>query len=45
LHRIAEPKEIAELACFLSSSKALFIAGGAIGISNALDIQAIFSVF
>lgn len=38
LRRIAEPEEIAELACFLASDKASFIAGGAIAISGALDI-------
>lgn len=38
LHRLAEPEEIAELACFLASDKASFIAGGAIAISGALDI-------
>jgi NAD(P)-dependent dehydrogenase (short-subunit alcohol dehydrogenase family) len=38
LHRIAKPEEIAELACFLASDKASFIAGGAIAISGALDI-------
>ena len=38
LHRIAAPEEIAELACFLASDKASFIAGGAIAISGALDI-------
>lgn len=38
LHRIAQPEEIAELACFLASDRASFIAGGAIAISGALDI-------
>ena len=38
LRRIAKPEEIAELACFLASDKASFIAGGAIAISGALDI-------
>jgi NAD(P)-dependent dehydrogenase (short-subunit alcohol dehydrogenase family) len=38
LRRIAEPEEIAELACYLASDKASFIAGGAIAISGALDI-------
>jgi NAD(P)-dependent dehydrogenase (short-subunit alcohol dehydrogenase family) len=38
LRRIAQPEEIAELACFLASDKASFIAGGAIAISGALDI-------
>jgi NAD(P)-dependent dehydrogenase (short-subunit alcohol dehydrogenase family) len=38
LHRIAQPQEIAELACFLASHRASFIAGGAIAISGALDI-------
>jgi NAD(P)-dependent dehydrogenase (short-subunit alcohol dehydrogenase family) len=38
LRRIAEPEEIAELACFLASDRASFIAGGAIAISGALDI-------
>jgi NAD(P)-dependent dehydrogenase (short-subunit alcohol dehydrogenase family) len=38
IRRIAEPEEIAELACFLASDKASFIAGGAIAISGALDI-------
>src|SRR4030042_1825141 len=38
LRRIARPEEIAELACFLASDKASFIAGGAIAISGALDI-------
>jgi len=38
LRRIAEPEEIAELACFLASDKASFIAGGAIAISGGLDI-------
>jgi NAD(P)-dependent dehydrogenase (short-subunit alcohol dehydrogenase family) len=38
LRRIAQPEEIAELACFLASDKASFVAGGAIAISGALDI-------
>jgi NAD(P)-dependent dehydrogenase (short-subunit alcohol dehydrogenase family) len=38
LRRIAKPEEIAELACFLASDKASFIAGGAIAISGGLDI-------
>jgi NAD(P)-dependent dehydrogenase (short-subunit alcohol dehydrogenase family) len=38
LRRIAKPEEIAELACFLASDRASFIAGGAIAISGALDI-------
>jgi len=38
LRRIAQPEEIAELACFLASDKASFIAGGAIAISGGLDI-------
>ncbi len=38
LRRIARPEEIAELACFLASDRASFIAGGAIAISGALDI-------
>jgi NAD(P)-dependent dehydrogenase (short-subunit alcohol dehydrogenase family) len=38
LRRIAQPEEIAELACFLASDRASFIAGGAIAISGALDI-------
>ena len=38
LRRIAQPEEIAEMACFLASDKASFIAGGAIAISGALDI-------
>jgi NAD(P)-dependent dehydrogenase (short-subunit alcohol dehydrogenase family) len=38
LRRIAQPEEIAELACFLASDKASFIAGGAIAISGGIDI-------
>jgi len=38
LHRIARPEDIAELACFLASDRANFIAGGAIAISGGLDI-------
>jgi len=38
LHKIARPEEIAELALFLASDRASYIAGGAIPISGALDI-------